>query len=149
MSATPVINELGEARALLEIITGASLADLDTSPTMQSGFAMNHALMLHGFRHKPSHAQELKFVYEITARNELLDDLIAARRSPLAVEQLLLPARLEAVRGHIARGTIIYSHYVKGMVGAHPRLRAGAGLERGGTHGKGQIWPRGIPARGG
>ena len=50
MSATPVINNLLEARKLLEITTGREFTDLDTQATVNNALATHRALMLHGFR---------------------------------------------------------------------------------------------------
>jgi len=115
MSATPVINNLLEARKLLEIVQGRSFADLSTQATAGSALAIHRALMVYGFRYRPPYEAEVALEKPIAQGNELLDDLRQAE-GVLGVEQLLLPAKLEAARGYIREGVIVYSHYVEGML---------------------------------
>jgi superfamily II DNA or RNA helicase len=116
MSATPVINNLYEGRKLLEIVAGRSFGDLETRPTVSNALALHRALMVYGFRYRPRYEIEFdkpEVVEEV--RNDLADALRAAR-GVLAVEQTLLPAKLEAIRPFVRRGTLVYTHYVEGMV---------------------------------
>lgn len=115
MSATPVINNLLEARKLLEVVMGRSFAELNTQATVANALAIHRVLMVYGLRYKPDRrmAMDLKPVQIV--RNDLLDDLRAAD-GVLALEQALLPAELEAIRSYIRPGVMIYTHYVDGMV---------------------------------
>jgi hypothetical protein len=116
MSATPVINNLLEARMLLEIVTGMGFPDLDTQPTVNNALLMHRMLMLHGFRYRPRYEQEMHTETVSNTCNELLERLREVGTSVLSVEQLLLPAKLDAVRPFIRPGSILYTHYVEGMV---------------------------------
>jgi superfamily II DNA or RNA helicase len=58
MSATPVINNLLEAKKLLEIVTGLQFPELQTVATINNALAMHRALMLHGFRYVPHYESE-------------------------------------------------------------------------------------------
>ena len=116
MSATPVINNLLEAKRLLEIVTGMHFPELETVPTVNNALMMHRTLMLHGFRYRPHYEQEMNTRIILTSHNELLDALRDAQKSILQVEQVLLPAKLEAVRSYCRKGTIIYAHYVDGIV---------------------------------
>ncbi len=116
MSATPVINNLLEAKKLLETTTGVEFDDLATQPTVNNILAVHRALMLHGFRYRPPYEQEMRIVTVPVVRNDLLEDVRAAQGQVLILEQVLLPAKLEAARPWFSRGTLVYSHYVEGMI---------------------------------
>jgi superfamily II DNA or RNA helicase len=131
MSATPVINNLLEAKKLLEIVTGVQFPELDTQATVNNALAMHRALMLHGFRYRPRYEQEMRTEVVTTSRNDLLEPLRNIRGNVLSVEQLLLPAKLEAARGHFRKGTIVYTHYVDDMVAPTRRYLEDMGLRVG------------------
>jgi hypothetical protein len=50
MSATPVINNLYEAKALLEMTRGEKFDELKTFSTIANALAMHEKLMLYGTR---------------------------------------------------------------------------------------------------
>ena len=111
-----MINNLLEAKKLLEIVTGVEFSDLDTQPTVNNALAVHRALMLHGFRYRPPYMKEMPPEFATTTRNDLLEPLRDIRGDVLSVEQLLLLAKLEASRENFKKGTIVYTHYVEGMV---------------------------------
>ncbi|MDP9477533.1 MAG: methyltransferase domain-containing protein [Actinomycetota bacterium] len=115
MSATPVINNLLEARKLLEVVQGCSFADLNTQATAANALAVHRALMVYGFRYRAAYEMKTDLHKVRAERNDLLDELRRAS-TVLEVEQVLLPAKLDAVRDHIRPGVVIYTHYVDGMV---------------------------------
>ena len=116
MSATPVINNLLEAKKLLEIVTGLHFPELETVPTVNNALAVHRALMHHGFRYRPQYEQEMRTEVITAPRNDLLETLRQAQKSVLQVEQVLLPAKLEAARPYFRKGTIVYAHYVDDIV---------------------------------
>jgi hypothetical protein len=116
MSATPVINNLMEARKLLEVITGRSHAELDTKATVNNALAVYRALMIRGFRYRPAYEVKMEQPPPVeVVRNDLLDDLLEAD-GVLGLEQTLLGPKLEAVTPYVRKGTLVYTHYVDGMV---------------------------------
>jgi superfamily II DNA or RNA helicase len=116
MSATPVINNLLEAKKLLEIVTGLRFLELNTKATINNALAVHRALMVYGFRYRPRYELEMRTKIVPTTHNELLSPLRNVGSNVLAVEQLLLPAKLEAVRDYCRKGTVVYTHYVDEMV---------------------------------
>lgn len=114
MSATPVINNLMEARKLLEIITGRSHADLATQPTVDNALSVHRALMVNGFRYRPRYEIEIKQIPIKVNGNVLLPELRSVS-GILALEQALLPAKLKAITPYVRKGTLVYTHYVTGM----------------------------------
>ena len=115
MSATPVINNLLEARKLLEVVQGRSFADLGTQATAANALATHRALMVYGFRYRAPYEAEMNFETLPVLGNGLLGELREAA-TVLEVEQVLLQAKLEAVRDYIRPGALIYSYYVDEMV---------------------------------
>lgn len=115
MSATPVINNLLEARKLLEVVMGRSFAELNTQATVANALTIHRTLMVYGLRYKPDRRMAMDLEPVEIVRNDLLDDLRAAD-GVLGLEQVLLPAKLEAIRSYIRPGVMIYTHYVDGMV---------------------------------
>jgi hypothetical protein len=116
MSATPIINSLLEGKRLLEMTTGASFSELGTSPTIANALGMHRALMRYGFRFCPRYEQEMRTTLVTVKRNDLLPTLELAQSSVLAMEQVVLPAKLDAIESYLRPGTLIYTHYVEGML---------------------------------
>jgi hypothetical protein len=116
MSATPVINNLTEAKKLLEIVTGLQFPELSVSSTVNNALAMHRLLMLHGFRYRPHYEQEIHTVVITATHNDLLEELQEAQKSVLRIEQILLPAKLELAQSFFRPGTIVYAHYVDEIV---------------------------------
>jgi hypothetical protein len=116
MSATPVINNLLEAKKLLEIVAGLRFDDLETVPTVNNALSVHRALMLNGFRYRPRYEIEMDVKVVSSTRNDLLDDLRAAGHDILSVEQALLRPKLHSVGDYFRPGTIVYTHYVDGIV---------------------------------
>jgi hypothetical protein len=78
--------------------------------------AVHRALMINGFRYRPQYELEIRPIPEEIIGNALLPELMNAR-SVLALEQSLLSVKLDAIAQHIRKGTLVYTHYVHGMVG--------------------------------
>lgn len=116
MSATPVINNLTEAKKLLEIITGLQFPELAVGATINNALAMHQTLMLHGFRYRPRYEQEIHTEVVAGTRNDLLEALQEVQNSVLRIEQILLPAKLEMARPYFCKGTIVYAYYVDEIV---------------------------------
>ena len=116
MSATPVINNLTEAKHLLEVIAGEPFTDLDTAPTVNNALAVHQALLQQGHRYRARYEQEMRRQMIVTVRNDLIDALQQAGETVLTMERALLSAKLEAARAWFRKGTIVYTYYVEGMV---------------------------------
>jgi superfamily II DNA or RNA helicase len=116
MSATPVINNLLEAKKLLEIVAGMAFPELNTPPTVDNALKMHRSLMLHGFRYRPRYEQEIRTKILETPRNNLLESLRNTDNNILSIEQLLLPAKLDISRDYFRKGTLVYTDYVDELV---------------------------------
>jgi hypothetical protein len=132
MSATPVINNLYEAKALLEMTRGEKFDELKTFSTIANALAMHEKLMLHGIRYRPNYKIAIAESFPEISGEHLRSQLIAAiKTSPLAVEQILLEAKIDTIIAHCQTGTLIYTHYVEGMVEPLRKAIAAAGYKVG------------------
>ncbi|TYQ26379.1 methyltransferase domain-containing protein [Pseudanabaena sp. UWO311] len=132
MSATPVINNLYEAKALLEMTRGEEFDELKTFSTIANALAMHEKLMLHGIRYRPNYKIAIAESFPEISGEHLRPQLIAAiKTSPLAVEQILLSAKIDTIIAHLQTGTLIYTHYVDGMVEPLRKAIAAAGYKVG------------------
>jgi superfamily II DNA or RNA helicase len=132
MSATPVINNLYEAKALLEMTRGEKFDELKTFSTIANALAMHEKLMLHGIRYRPNYKIAIAESFPEISGEHLRPQLIAAiKTSPPAVEQVLLSAKIDTIIAHLKTGTLIYTHYVDGMVEPLRKAIAAAGYKVG------------------
>jgi superfamily II DNA or RNA helicase len=132
MSATPVINNLYEAKALLEMTRGEKFDELKTFSTIANALAMHEKLMLHGIRYRPNYKIAIAESFPEISGEHLRPQLITAiKTSPLAVEQVLLSAKIDTIIAHLKTGTLIYTHYVEGMVEPLRKAIAAAGYKVG------------------
>ncbi len=128
MSATPVINNLQEAKKLLETVTGEVFSHVGTVHTINNALTLHRLLMLHGLRYCPRYEQEMPPVKLPEVRNDLEKNLQVAQGSILATERTLLPARLEIARSYFEKGTLVYTRYIEGMVNPICRYLEDMGL---------------------
>jgi len=122
MSATPVINDLFEAKSLLKLLTGKEYDDIDTRRTLNNALKIYQQLFLNGLRFKPKYDLSVE---ELTGHNttelnidgtHLIDDLISNRFNLLATEVVLLTEKLKSIDYYLRKGVIIYSHYVDNII---------------------------------
>jgi superfamily II DNA or RNA helicase len=116
MSATPIINNLYEPKALIEMLTGLEWSDLDTKENVPNGIEMYKALTRYGLRYTPIYDLELTKEVITIDGTHLVDDLIGIKKGAvLEFEIALLSAKLDAIKKYIKPGTLIYTHYVTEM----------------------------------
>jgi superfamily II DNA or RNA helicase len=122
MSATPVINNLIEAKSLIELIKMEVLDDVQTRASIPNCIEMYRRLTNIGIRHKNIEDNILKnnkhTLIQIQA-NELFEE---ANQIPydntLEKEKLTIYNKLDAIKPFINTSngkTIIYTHYVDGL----------------------------------
>jgi superfamily II DNA or RNA helicase len=117
MSATPVINNLHEAKALLEMIRGVKFDELKTFSSIANASTMHEKLILYGIRYRPNYRQSIETRYIEINGQEILDEVAkAAKGSFVDVEKALLKAKLPSIIGILRKGTLIYTHYVKEFI---------------------------------
>ena len=118
MSATPIINNFYEPKAIIELLTGEIHKEIETTENIQNGIELYKLLTRHGLRYKG-----VKFVKENTDirrinGNHLLSDIDGLDNGDiLKTEQILLDDKLNNIKDDVKRGTLIYTHYVgRGIV---------------------------------
>ncbi len=117
MSATPVINNLYEAKALLELVKGVSFDELETFSNIPNAIAMHEKLILYGIRYRPQYAQTIETEFKEIQGNDYLPQLVKLRKGAmLDLERVLLDAKLETILASLKKGTLIYTHYLTGLV---------------------------------
>jgi hypothetical protein len=116
MSATPIINNFYEPKAIIELLTGEIHNDIETTENIQNGIELYKLLTRHGLRYRG-----IKFVKENTDirrinGNHLLTEIENLTAGDLLkTEQILLQDKLENIKGDIKKGTLIYTHYITGL----------------------------------
>jgi len=118
MSATPVINNLIEAKSLLKLITGKKYDDINTRGTIANALKIFNQLLLNGIRYIPKYDIILK---ELTAENtstlnidgsNLTDKLKDnSSKDYLGLEKILLESKLTILGDYLKPKTIIYTYF--------------------------------------
>jgi hypothetical protein len=117
MSATPVINNLYEAKALLELVKGVSFDELETFSNIPNAIAMHQKLILYGIRYRPEYKQTVETEFKEIQGNGFLPQLVKLRKGAiLDLERVLLDAKMDAILASLKKGTLIYTHYLTGLV---------------------------------
>ncbi len=117
MSATPVINNLYEAKALLELVKGVSFDELETFSNIPNAIAMHEKLILYGIRYRPEYKQTIETEIIEIQGNDFLPQLVKLRKGAiLDLERVLLDAKIETILASLKKGTLIYTHYLTGLV---------------------------------
>ncbi len=117
MSATPVINNLYEAKALLELVKGVEFGDLQTYSSIANASAMHEKLILFGIRYRPQYAQTIETTLHDIPGADYLSRLRKLKKGAiLDLERVLLDAKLATIVGALKKGTLIYTHYLTGLI---------------------------------
>jgi hypothetical protein len=117
ISATPVINNLDEAASLLKMIKGTAFEDLDTYPSLFNCVAMHEKLITNGVRYIPPYKMIVKEIFFSVPGDCLITKLREIGKFEiLKLEQILLEVKLPSIKKYLKPGTIIYTHYVAGLV---------------------------------
>jgi superfamily II DNA or RNA helicase len=122
ISATPVINNLIEAKTLIELVEGKKLDDVQTDANIANCLKLNRMLTNCGIRFKDIGNNFLKnneyTILDIEA-DHLYEEASSIKSNDfLGQEQLMLNARLDAILPYVntAMGkTVIYTAYVSGI----------------------------------
>jgi len=119
MSATPVVNNLHEARVTLELVTGKDLGGLPTRPRVENAIEFHKLFRRHGIRYRADYSEKLgdPKVVEIDAMPHLRELLALPRYGYIPpLERVLLKAKLAEILRHVRPGTLIYTQFVTEMV---------------------------------
>ena len=134
MSGTPVINELQEGKSLVEMITGHRHDELETKATVQNCMRLYQRLVTLGTRWRPDYEFQLEEKRVEVDCVEHLDEIRAvARGTVLEMERVLTKVRIPVIIEQLEPGTktLIYTHYVQGIVDQLREAVIAAGLRPG------------------
>jgi Hypothetical methyltransferase/Probable Zinc-ribbon domain/Type III restriction enzyme, res subunit/Sigma-70, region 4 len=116
MSATPVINNLKEGKSLVELVTGIERADLGEKASINNCMRLHQAFVTLGIRSKVKPKIKIDEVTLPVDCSHLIDEIREEGTSILKMEQILTRARIPAIIKEIKPKTIVYTHYVEGIV---------------------------------
>ena len=116
MSATPVINNLREGKSLVELVTGVERSDLGEKATINNCMRLHQAFVTLGIRSKVKPKIKIERVTVPVDCTHLVDRIREEGTSILKMEQILTLARIPAIVKKLRPKTIVYTHYVEGIV---------------------------------
>jgi hypothetical protein len=116
MSATPVINNLKEGKSLVELVTGVERSDLGEKATINNCMRLHQAFVTLGIRSKVKPKIKIDRVTIPVDCTHLVDRIREEGTSILKMEQILTSARIPAILKELRPKTIVYTHYVEGIV---------------------------------
>jgi hypothetical protein len=116
MSATPIINNLKEGKSLVELVTGIERADLAERATINNCMKLHQAFVTLGIRSRVKPKITINRTRIPIDCTHLVDEIREDGTSVLKMEQILTSARIPTILAEIRPKTIIYTHYVEGIV---------------------------------
>jgi hypothetical protein len=116
MSATPVINNLKEGKSLVELVTGLERTDLGTKATLNNCMRLHQAFVTLGIRSKVKPKIQINRITLPVDCTYLVDEIRENGTSILKMEQILSRARIPTILKELRPKTIIYTHYVEGII---------------------------------
>lgn len=121
MSATPVINNIYEAKSLLTLLTGFEYNDIKERRTLSNATAMFQLLTLNGLRFIPKYEMNVDILTGTEMTNldidgmHLMDSLLSTKNY-IKVEKLLLSDKLLSIEKYLRKGAIIYTYFTDGFI---------------------------------
>ncbi len=116
MSATPVINNLKEGKSLVELVTGVERSDLGEKATINNCMRLHQAFVTLGIRSRVKPKLKINRITLPVDCTHLVDEIREEGTSILKMEQILTRARIPAILKELRPKTIVYTHYVEGIV---------------------------------
>lgn len=116
MSATPIINNLKEGKSLVELVTGIERSDLNERATINNCMKLHQAFVTLGIRSRVKPKITINRVKIPIDCTYLVDEIREDGTSVLKMEQILTSARIPTILKQIRPKTIIYTHYVEGII---------------------------------
>ena len=116
MSATPVINNLKEGKSLVELVTGTKRSDLGEKATINNCMRLHQSFVTLGIRSRVKPKIKINRVTLPIDCTHLVDEIREGGTSILKMEQILTRARIPAILKELRSKTIVYTHYVEGIV---------------------------------
>jgi hypothetical protein len=118
MSATPIINNLFEGKTLIELITGVHHDELQTSPTVENCISHYQKFISHGIRWLPQYHYKMNLCIEDVDCSAFIPEIKYHRSfgSMINIEATLTRAKIPFILQHLRSKTIVYTHYIQGIL---------------------------------
>jgi superfamily II DNA or RNA helicase len=118
LTGTPVINNLYEAKTLLELALNKSFPEISGKNDVNNAIMIHTQLVNNGIRFKPQYNIDMDINHPIIDGQELVNDLllIDKKHPTLPIERTILNLKLEATKHLLKKGTLIYCEYIDGLV---------------------------------
>jgi superfamily II DNA or RNA helicase len=118
LTGTPVINNLYEAKTLLELALNKKFPEISGKNDVNNAIMIHTQLVNNGIRFKPQYNIDMDINYPIIDGQELVNDLllIDKKHPTLPIERTILNLKLEATKHLLKKGTLIYCEYIDGLV---------------------------------
>lgn len=112
MTATPIINNVGEAKSLIELITGKEHPEIGTATTLANCYQANKWLHIIGFRFIPNYGINVDERFIDINGEDIVNDIVKAKTF-IDIESILVEKKLDAIINELTPGTIVYCQYKK------------------------------------
>lgn len=116
MSATPVINNLKEGKSLVELVTGIERADLGERASLNNCMRLHQAFVTLGIRSRVKPKLAINRITIPVDCTNLVEEIRERGTSILKMVKILTRARIPKIVSEVTPKTIIYTHYVEGIV---------------------------------
>lgn len=117
MSATPVINDLSEAKSILTLLTSNAYDNVQTGCNLSNAIKLHQLLTSNGLRFISQYNKSINIHTGKTDDHLKIDgsafinDICSYKY--MDFETIFIGHKLNACRNYLQKGTIIYSHYIK------------------------------------
>ncbi len=99
------------------MVKGVEFSDLKTFSSIANASAMHEKLILYGIRYRPRYSQTIETTLKEISGEAYLPRLVeAAKGGILETERVLLDAKIETILGGMRKGTLVYTHYLTGLL---------------------------------
>lgn len=118
MTATPIINNLQEGKSLIELISSRVHDEIGNEATVHNCMKVFQQFTTMGFRMMPIHQQSRVPQIKPVDCSRWLPALfsLGIRPHPQKVEEILVKARMSAIKDMLRPKTVVFTEYVTGIV---------------------------------
>jgi len=115
LSGTPVINNLMEARSLIELCTLTHHTDLEITPTLPNAMRVHSRLARLGLRYRPDYLKAFDGIRKVKLDVSHCLEHLRTASDRHAAETILMEEKLGTIACEAAQRTVIYSELVTGV----------------------------------
>lgn len=115
MTATPIINNINEAKSLIELITGKEHPEIENKINVANCYQVNKWLNIIGFRYCPNYGIDVIHKFINIEGDDIIIEKLKGIKTYLQIENILLDKKLNDINviNNLTSGTILYCQYKK------------------------------------